>query len=144
MGMISPLETGVEPVWQRLTTGQSGIGLIDRFDTTEEPIKIAGLVPGIEEDAEAGFDIDQVIECKKLDLFTVYALAAAKEALEQANWSAGCHVAHPCAPPFGRPLSCKSAFLPICHCQAGGPGSQTKGQPDQVPWSVRPQQQVPC
>ena len=89
MGIISPLGCGVKPVWQRLTAAQSGIGLIDRFDTDATPIKIAGLVPGIEEDAEAGLDVEQIIEKKerkKLDLFTVYALAAAKEALQQANW----------------------------------------------------------
>lgn len=89
MGMISPLGSGVKPVWQRLTAGKSGIRLIDRFDIEAEPIKIAGLVPSIEEDAEAGFDIDQIIEPKerkKLDLFTIYALAAAQEALAQANW----------------------------------------------------------
>jgi 3-oxoacyl-[acyl-carrier-protein] synthase II len=90
MGMVSPLGVGVKPVWQRLTAGQSGIRLIDRFDIEDEPIKIAGLVPNIEEDPDAGFDIDRVIEPKerkKLDLFTVYALAAAQEALAQANWS---------------------------------------------------------
>jgi len=89
MGIISPLGCGVKPVWQRLTAAQSGIRLIDRFDTDATPIKIAGLVPGIEEDAEAGLDIDQITEKKerkKLDLFTIYALAAAKEALQQANW----------------------------------------------------------
>jgi 3-oxoacyl-[acyl-carrier-protein] synthase II len=89
MGIISPLGNGVTPVWQRLTTGQSGIGLINRFDITNEPIKIAGLVPEKPEDPEAGFDIDQIIEPKaqkKIDLFTVYALAAAQEALRQANW----------------------------------------------------------
>ncbi|TVT50603.1 MAG: beta-ketoacyl-ACP synthase II [Sedimenticola thiotaurini] len=89
MGIISPLGCGVKPVWERLTAGKSGIGLIDRFDTEDFPIKIAGLVPVIEEDSEAGFDVDQVIEKKerkKLDLFTVYAMAAAKEALEQAQW----------------------------------------------------------
>ncbi len=89
MGMISPLGSGVKPSWERLTAGQSGIGLIDRFDTENEPVKIAGLVPGIDQDAEGGFDVDQVIapkERKKLDLFTVYALAAAQEALTQAGW----------------------------------------------------------
>lgn len=89
MGMISPLGCGVKPVWERLTTGQSGIGLIDRFDTKQFPVKIAGLVPGIEQDPEAGFDIEPLIEKKerkKLDLFTIYALAAAHEALEQAGW----------------------------------------------------------
>ncbi|WP_428607551.1 beta-ketoacyl-ACP synthase II [Sedimenticola sp.] len=89
MGMISPLGCGVKPVWERLTAGQSGIGLIDRFDTDEFPIKIAGLVPGIEQDTEAGFDIEPLIEKKerkKLDLFTIYAIAAAEEALQQAQW----------------------------------------------------------
>ena len=89
MGMISPLGCGVKPVWQRLTAAQSGIRQIDRFDTAEIPIKIAGLVPSIEDDTVAGFDVDKIIEKKerkKLDPFTVYALAAAKEALQQANW----------------------------------------------------------
>src|SRR5690606_14789450 len=89
MGIISPLGCGVKPVWERLTAGQSGIGFIDRFNTDDTPIKVAGLVPGIEGDAIAGFDIDQLIEPKerkKLDLFTVYALAAAHEALTQAQW----------------------------------------------------------
>ncbi len=89
MGMISPLGCGVKPVWKRLTAGQSGIGLIDRFDTDDFPIKIAGLVPSIEQDTEAGFDIEPLIEKKerkKLDLFTIYAIAAAEEALQQAQW----------------------------------------------------------
>jgi len=89
MGIVSPLGCGVNPVWKRLTAGQSGIGLIDRFDTTDFPIKIAGLVPSLEQDAEAGFSAEALIvkkELKKLDLFTVYAIAAAQQALEQANW----------------------------------------------------------
>ncbi|WP_096086805.1 beta-ketoacyl-ACP synthase II [Agaribacterium haliotis] len=89
MGLVSPLGCGVKPVWQRLLAAQSGIGLIDRFDTADIPIKIAGLVPDIEQDALAGFDVNQVVEKKerkKLDLFSIYALAAAKEALQQANW----------------------------------------------------------
>lgn len=89
MGMISPLGVGVKTVWQRLIAGRSGVGLIDRFAVDNEPVKIAGLVPVIDEDPEAGFDIDQVIEPKerkKLDRFTLYALAAAQEALTQADW----------------------------------------------------------
>src|SRR5690606_36308960 len=89
MGIISPLGCGVKPVWERLIAGRSGVGFIDRFDTTDFPIKVAGLVPGIEKDPDAGFDVDRIIEPKrrkKLDLFTLYALAAAQEALAQANW----------------------------------------------------------
>lgn len=89
MGIVSPLGCGVKAVWQRLIAGQSGVGFIDRFDTSDFPIKIAGLVPLKEQDAEAGLDIDAVVEAKerkKLDPFTVYALAAAAEALQQAGW----------------------------------------------------------
>ena len=89
MGMISPLGAGVKSVWQRLIAGRSGVRLIDHFDTENEPVKIAGLVPGIEDDPEAGFDIEQVVigkERKKLDQFTIYALAAAHEAITQAKW----------------------------------------------------------
>jgi 3-oxoacyl-[acyl-carrier-protein] synthase II len=90
MGMISPLGCGVKEVWDRLTSGRSGIGPIDRFDIPDFPIGIAGLVPNQEQDPELGFDPDSVIsakERKKIDLFTLYALGAAQEALEQAGWS---------------------------------------------------------
>ncbi|WP_020405037.1 beta-ketoacyl-ACP synthase II [Hahella ganghwensis] len=89
MGIVSPLGCGVDTVWQRLLEGRSGVGRIDRFDTSDFPVKIAGSVPSKEQDAQAGFDVDAVIspkERKKVDLFTLYALAAAEEALTQANW----------------------------------------------------------
>ncbi|MCP3666560.1 MAG: beta-ketoacyl-ACP synthase II [Gammaproteobacteria bacterium] len=89
MGMVSPLGCGVDKVWKRLTQGASGIGPIDRFDVSELPVKIAGLVPSIEQDPEAGLNIDALLspkEQKKLGLFTLYAFAAAEEALQQANW----------------------------------------------------------
>ncbi len=90
MGIISPLGCGVNPVWQRLTEGRSGIGRIDRFDVDDFPIRIAGLVPAIDQDPEAGFEPERVVdtkERKKVDLFTLYAMAAAQEALEQAGWA---------------------------------------------------------
>ncbi|MFM2483539.1 beta-ketoacyl-ACP synthase II [Celerinatantimonas yamalensis] len=89
MGIVSPLGCGINSVWQRLTAGQSGIRFIDRFDTEGFPVKIAGLVPTKEQDAKAGFDFSDIVaikELKKLDRFTCYALAAAQEALTQANW----------------------------------------------------------
>ncbi|MBV1930931.1 MAG: beta-ketoacyl-ACP synthase II [Porticoccaceae bacterium] len=89
MGLVTPLGCGLEPVWRRLTQGASGIGVIDRFDISEQPIKIAGLVPDIADDSTAGLDLDGLIstkEQKKLGLFTIYALAAAEQALQQADW----------------------------------------------------------
>lgn len=89
MGLVTPLGRGVDVVWNRLLSGRSGIRAIDRIDVSDLPTRIAGLVPSIEEDPEAGLDIDAVISTKdrkKVDLFTIYALAAAEEALSQAGW----------------------------------------------------------
>lgn len=89
MGIISPLGCKVKTVWERLLSGQSGISMIDRFDTADFPIKIAGQVASLAADPTAGLDVESVVsakELKKLDLFTVYALAAAQQALEQADW----------------------------------------------------------
>lgn len=89
MGLVTPLGAGVEAVWKRLLEGRSGIRAIDRIEVSDLPTRFAGLVPSKDEDAEAGLDIDAAIstkERKKVDLFTIYALAAAEEALTQANW----------------------------------------------------------
>lgn len=89
MGMISPLGCGVKAVWERLLEGRSGIAPITRFDGGDLPITIAGQVPTLDEDGEAGFDPDRVADAKerrKLELFSLYALAAAEEALAQADW----------------------------------------------------------
>ena len=92
MGIVSPLGCGVDNVWERLINGKSGIAAIDRFDVDDFPIQIAGLVPDHLQDAAAGLDHEAVVsrkERKKIDLFTLYALAAAEEALSQANWFPG-------------------------------------------------------
>ena len=92
MGLVSPLGCGVETVWRRLIESRSGIRSLDRFDVSDFPIQIAGLVPGIDVDSNAGLDPELVADRKerrKLDLFTLYALAAAEEALQQAGWKPG-------------------------------------------------------
>lgn len=89
MGIVSPLGCGIDNVWKRLIAGKSGIGPINRFDVEDFPIKIAGLVPGHLEDEDAGLNPETIVdrkERKKIDLFTLYALAAAEQALNQANW----------------------------------------------------------
>jgi len=88
MGLVTPLGVGVAPVWERLIAGQSGIRTNTRFDPGTLPTHIAGLVPDSAEDS-AGLDVDAVVspkERRKVDLFTVYALAAAEQALSQAAW----------------------------------------------------------
>ncbi|WP_235040166.1 beta-ketoacyl-ACP synthase II [Vreelandella profundi] len=89
MGMVSPLGNSVNTSWERLLKGKSGIRTISRFDTSDIPIKIAGIVPERSHDATGGIDLDSIADPKerrKMDLFSLYALAAAHEALEQAQW----------------------------------------------------------
>ncbi|WP_375055299.1 beta-ketoacyl-ACP synthase II [Zobellella sp. DQSA1] len=89
MGIVSPLGCGVDAVWQKLLSGDSGIRHIDHFDTSGFPVQLAGLVPDIAQDPEHGLDELAVVglkERKKMDRFTLFALAAAQQALQQANW----------------------------------------------------------
>lgn len=89
MGLVTPLGCGIDEIWQRLIDGKSGVGTIDRFKVDDLPIKIAGLVPDHLKDEIAGLDHEAVLprkERRKIDLFTLYALAAAEQALSQAGW----------------------------------------------------------
>lgn len=88
MGLVTPLGVGVKNVWERLVAGQSGIRTNTRFDVSTLPTHIAGLVPDIADDP-AGLEVSAVVspkERRKVDLFTIYAMAAAEEALTEANW----------------------------------------------------------
>jgi 3-oxoacyl-[acyl-carrier-protein] synthase II len=76
MGTINPCGNTVAETWDNLMAGRSGIGLIDKFDTTDFTCKIAGQVKG--------FDPDRYIEKKeqkKMDLFIQYAMAASQDAM---------------------------------------------------------------
>lgn len=90
MGLVSPLGCGVDAVWERLTKGESGIVHNTRIQVEDLPSQMAGLVPD-RSDHPAGLDVGAVVtpkERRKVDLFTVYALAAAEEALQQSGWVA--------------------------------------------------------
>lgn len=80
MGIISPLGNGVEPFWKSLVEGRSGISRIDTFDVTRYKSKIAGLVRDF--DGEALFGRK---EARKMDRFCQFALAAADQALQDAE-----------------------------------------------------------
>ncbi|NKK78535.1 beta-ketoacyl-ACP synthase II [Rhizobium leguminosarum] len=89
MGLVSPLGTGVEPTWKRLLDGGSGLRVLAEDIVGELSAKVGGIVPGIAEDAEAGFDPDRYItpkDQKKMDRFIHFAMAATEEAVRQAGW----------------------------------------------------------
>jgi len=80
LGAVAPNGIGVEPFWDNLTRGVSGVGNITRFDASKHDVRIAGEVKG--------FDPLQWIEKKevrKMDLFIQYAIAAAQMAFDDAG-----------------------------------------------------------
>jgi 3-oxoacyl-[acyl-carrier-protein] synthase II len=80
MGLAIPTGIGVEIAWKNVCEGKSGIGLLTRFDTNGFETKIAGEV----KDFNPELYIDKK-EIKRMDLFVQYAIAATKEALEDAQ-----------------------------------------------------------
>ncbi|MVV48187.1 beta-ketoacyl-[acyl-carrier-protein] synthase II [Pseudomonas sp. PB120] len=91
MGLVSPLGSGVEAVWARLLAGRSGLRNLPDEVVADLPAKVGGAVPTLAEDAQAGFDPDRAIppkEQKKMDRFIMFAMEAARQALEQAGWQA--------------------------------------------------------
>lgn len=89
MGLVSPLGSDLEVVWQRLLAGRSGLRNLPEATVADLPARVGGAVPTLEEDAEAGFDPDRATppkEQKKMDRFILFAMEAARQALEQAGW----------------------------------------------------------
>jgi 3-oxoacyl-[acyl-carrier-protein] synthase II len=88
MGMVTPLGDGVDTNWRRLMAGESGIRSIQAFDTSDLPTKIAGEVP--QGDKESGlFNADLYMlpkDQRKVDKFIIFAMAAAKQAVEDSGW----------------------------------------------------------
>jgi 3-oxoacyl-[acyl-carrier-protein] synthase II len=80
MGLVIPTGIGVETAWKNVCEGKSGIGPLTRFDTNGFDTKIAGEVKSFNPELY----IDKK-EIKKMDLFIHFAIAAAKEALEDAQ-----------------------------------------------------------
>nr|WP_294514770.1 beta-ketoacyl-ACP synthase II [uncultured Rhodopila sp.] len=78
MGIVCPLGSGVENVWGSLIAGQSGIGAIHGFNSTDLPSRVAGQVPyGVLQGQEA-----------RTWRVSALALLAAREAIAESGWTA--------------------------------------------------------
>jgi 3-oxoacyl-[acyl-carrier-protein] synthase II len=89
MGMLTPLGCGVEATWARLINGESGAAKIERFEVSDVACKIACMVPR-GDGSNGTYNPDQWMEPKerrKVDDFIVYAVCAAKQALDDAGWA---------------------------------------------------------
>ena len=84
LGCVSPVGNTVDTTWANLLAGQSGIGLITKFDASAFNCKIAGEVKG--------FNIESymsVKEARTMDTFIHYGVAAAAQAVADAGLPTG-------------------------------------------------------
>ncbi|MBU1346156.1 MAG: beta-ketoacyl-ACP synthase II [Alphaproteobacteria bacterium] len=95
LGLVTPLGNGVEHSWQGIVEGRSGIGPITAFDTEGYGCTIAGEVPSVDGRGGGGpgmagsFDPDAILspkDRKRVDDFILFGIAAADEALNDADW----------------------------------------------------------
>ncbi len=84
LGCISPVGNTVDTAWANLLAGQSGIGLITKFDASTFNCKIAGEVKN--------FDIESYMSAKEartMDTFIHYGVAAAAQAVADSGLPTG-------------------------------------------------------
>lgn len=90
LGMVGPLGCGVENTWGKLINGESGLTAVspERFRTDDIPSRIAGQIPR-GDGSNHTFNPDQWMDPKdqrRVDDFIIYAMCAATQALDDANW----------------------------------------------------------
>jgi 3-oxoacyl-[acyl-carrier-protein] synthase II len=84
MGLVSPLGDEVDAFWERLLACESGITPVESFDITDFDVKFGGEC--------RTFDVGRYIDrrdAKRMDRFTQMAVAAARQAVEDAGLEAG-------------------------------------------------------
>ncbi|MCZ8374288.1 MAG: beta-ketoacyl-ACP synthase II [Beijerinckiaceae bacterium] len=87
LGMVTPLGCGVEASWSGILAGTSAARRIETFDVSDIAAKIACIIPRGE--GPNAFRPDEWMDPKdqrKVDEFIVFAMAAAKQALDDAGW----------------------------------------------------------
>lgn len=87
LGMVTPHGCGVEPTWKRILNSESAARKIERFDVSDIACKIGCPIP--RGSAPGEFNPDDWMDAKeqrKVDDFIIFAMAAAKQALNDANW----------------------------------------------------------
>jgi len=80
VGAITPLGIGANTYWRGIVDGRSGISYIDAFDTSDLEVKIGGQVRGFNPRDFMDFKV-----AKRMDRFAQFAVAASREAIENAN-----------------------------------------------------------
>lgn len=87
MGIVSPLGCGIEPTWANILASKSGAKRIDDFQVDDIACQVAHRIP-LGDYADGKFNPDEWMDTKeqrKVDPFIVYAMAAAKQAIDDAG-----------------------------------------------------------
>ena len=80
MGAVTPVGLNVNDMWDSIKSGKHGIKPLTRFDTSDIPVKVAATV----EDFDP-LDYMDKKEVRRSDMFCQFAVAASKQALENAG-----------------------------------------------------------
>lgn len=83
-GVVSPVGNNVESFWNNLLAGYCGIDFITDFPTDDLPVKIAGQIKDFN---PSEYEIEPAF-ARKQDKFTLYAVAAAWQAVKESGISA--------------------------------------------------------
>lgn len=84
-GAVTPVGNDVQTYWKNLLAGECGINIIQSFPTDDLPVRIAGEVKDFN---PADYEIEPAF-ARKQDKFTIYAVAAAWQAVRQAGLKSG-------------------------------------------------------
>ena len=80
LGAVTPIGNNVEEFWEGIKAGKVGIGEITRFDTTDYKVKLAAEVKNFSPKEYMDFKA-----ARRMELFSQYAVAAALEAVRNAE-----------------------------------------------------------
>lgn len=80
LGAVTPIGNDVETFWKNVKAGKMGISEITKFDTTEFKVKLAAEVKDFNAKEHMDFK-----SARRMELFSQYAVAAAKEAMTDAE-----------------------------------------------------------
>ncbi len=87
LGALTPFGMGVDLSWNSVIAGKSALTNITKFDTEGFSVKVAGEV--IKGSEPGQFNADEYMdpkEQKRVDDFILFGIAAAEEAIKDANW----------------------------------------------------------
>ena len=88
LGAVTSLGVGAEANWQALLAARSGITAIQKFDVSDIPAKIAGMIP-VGDGSNNTFNADDWVPAKdrrRMDDFIIYGLCAAEQAIADSGW----------------------------------------------------------